>query len=301
MSADALELNAVNKDGWAGSSGKTLTTTQITSLKHTSNFKPRNALLVRHLDGYREVTDSGLISSYGRGGGFLELGSTNSATEIDRVAGANIDDLGQPMVTTEVSYDDTTATYRPWLDIDLFKTVTVPGLDTSTIVPVVNTVTVADGGDGAPVFSLELGAVKDDPETRLARALRRTIGSLNGRSLSAAPAQPFRPVLVPPIVETNSWGGSGTPDTTVMSPPWFPHYTHRTLRVTIGRDAGTTAMTVTVYKNGSSVGTVSTSATGTAAFAYFTSSVTGGTDYLQAKVTTAGTGSTNPSVVIEAM
>ena len=77
---------------------------------------------------------------------------------------------------------------------------------------------------------------------------------------------------------------------------WYPGRSTLT-RVLISRTAGTTALTVTLYKNGVSIGTVTTSADGA------TASVSFGVafaeeDYLTVNATTPGTGTTD--VVVQA-
>ncbi len=141
--------------------------------------------------------------------------------------------------------------------------------------------------------------MRKSPNERFDRALTRMApGTLGGRVEAAAPpmasraTQNYRP---PP--EMAVFSHDGVPPTTA-SGPYVPRSSCKTLNVLIARAAGTSAMTVTIYKNGASIGTVSTTAAGLIATGSITASFTANSDILTVATTTVGTGTTQPTVQI---
>lgn len=85
--------------------------------------------------------------------------------------------------------------------------------------------------------------------------------------------------------------------TVATSPRWYPRTTARLTQVVASlATAGTSDTVVTVYVNGTSVGTLTLRSGVTKASGSFTSALTADTDHLRVGVTTVGTGAADLTV-----
>lgn len=89
----------------------------------------------------------------------------------------------------------------------------------------------------------------------------------------------------------------GSP-TSEVSGPWVPRGNHVTLDILVARATGTSALTVALYKNGVSIGTITTTAVGLIKTGSVAASFAADTDVLTVAATTIGTATTNVTVEV---
>lgn len=117
----------------------------------------------------------------------------------------------------------------------------------------------------------------------------RRLGSLIDRNFEEIDVGAGESITFGSITETIGTDESG---------PFVPRNNHSSLRVLLVRKAGTGAMTVDIYKNGVSVGVVTTTATGLIATAAIDAVFEADTDVLTIAATTVGAGTTWPTCEI---
>lgn len=100
---------------------------------------------------------------------------------------------------------------------------------------------------------------------------------------------------IPESLAFSQWGDTLITD---QSGPWVPHYNHSVVDVLILRTAGTSAMTVSLYKNGVVFGTVSTIASGLTMSDTFEELFVADLDVVTVATTTIGTDTAKPTVQV---
>lgn len=218
-----------------------------------------NALLTRWSGGWLWVEDAASIASNGRREAFLSLGQAASEAEATRLAQAALTLTAEPQVSVQTSIEPAGGD-APYDDFNVGDTVTVPGAQGGTAQRRVLALTVAEDGEGNPVYVPELESVVEAEGRRQARALKRMAnGTLGGTSASASPARALAKREQAQRLETAAWGTESI--TAAESPPW-PWKTGGTLYLFVATltTAGTTATVVDLTLNGSVVATATIAA-----------------------------------------
>jgi len=256
-----------------------------------------NALLIRWANGYVEAVDQASIDEHGRKEGFLQLGNVQSEETAERLAEALFAKLAQPQVATTLAIRPTGSGDEPWLDVFVADFLTAPDDEGGTSSQRMLALTTSADDEGNPIHVPELRSRVEGEADRVHRWLKRLAnGALGGVTSQPAPAQsgigtpqlvPVRWSELPPF----SYPGPITEDT---SGPYRPVSSTRVIRLAAGLAvAGTTATTVALLVNGSSVATLEVGGEGLGQQAYDYTSVevdlsTG--SIVQVQIVTAGIG-----------
>lgn len=267
-----------------------------------------NRLLVRWSGGWHTVEDSDSIATYGLYEGFLSLGAAQSTSEVDRITSAIFNRQAEPLITTAMGVRPTGDGDTPFDDWDVASIVWAPAEDGGSEQVEVETLALVEDADGRITVAPELRTGAELLEATLERQLSRMAnGTLGGSSASASPAEPTGPEPTTPASEGG--GSSNAPDVTfnmveavAVSPSNVGrHRFHQpvsSLEVIATLDiAGTSDTVVTLYKNGASIGTVTLGNGVTDATATISESFNGSSDYVQARVTSVGSGTPTELVV----
>lgn len=256
-----------------------------------------NALLVRYAGGYHEVVDQDSIDEHGRAEGFLQLGGVQSEEDVETIASSLFAQMANPQVGTIMAIDPTGVGDVPNRHYRKGDYIIAPDENgVPTLQRVRSLTTTVDRETGKLLFVPELRDIVEEETDRLNRWLKRLAnGALGGSTNTPSPAT----------------GGSGTPQLEAITfgelPPFsFPgpistdtsgHYRPITATRIVRwqcslRVAGTTATTIALIVNGSTVDTMTIGGggTGVADFdsAPYEADVSTGT-IVQVAVTTAGT------------
>jgi hypothetical protein len=255
-----------------------------------------NALLVHWQGGYHEVVDAASIVTYGRREAPLKLGAAQSVEEVEWVAARVFAQWATPAESLSVGHEPIGDDDVPFRDFGVadWITVDVEGVPTSARV---RGLTLTEDSEGNPIYTEELGTLRQEHELRLTRWLQRMAdGTIGGTNLSASPVssapasadtKTSRPDLEPfsypgllGIVESGGW------------PYESPYRLTRVLGTL--RVAGSSTTTVRAKKNGVAVGDPITFAAGaTRAAVDFAVDFAADVDLLSFEITAAGTGASD--------
>lgn len=254
-----------------------------------------NALLVRWSDGFHEVIDQDSIDALGRKEGFIQLGSLQSTEEVETVCAALFRYMANPQISTVLAIDPTGNGDTPGIHFVKGDYITAPAAEGGTASQRVRALTTTTDENGNPIFVPELRSAVEVEVDRLNRWLKRLAnGALGGSTDTPSPATtgggapgivPVRFAELPPF----SLPGPVVVD---ISGHYRPVVATRIVRWSASlRVSGTTATTVALLLNGTSVDSITLGGDGTGVAAYeavsFEADISTGT-VVQIQVTSAG-------------
>lgn len=131
-------------------------TGDVLASESTSNASAvRTRALVRHAAGWVEVVDTAAQSAHGRREAGLQLGSTSSDTQAERLALSALGDLGEPEVTLTATITSAVGP-QPYADFDMGDVITCPGVDGTLGAARVMSITADENDDGLLTYTLQL-------------------------------------------------------------------------------------------------------------------------------------------------
>lgn len=166
-----------------------------------------NALLVRWMDGWREVLRQSSIDVIGRREAFLSMGAVQTTEEVDRVANMQLDVVANPRTAIATDLAPMGQPDRPYRAFNVGDTITVPDYGTGTSSQRVRALTGAEDDYGEITYSPELGDLILEEQERTLQAVKKmSDGTLEGDSPVAQPrlrAQVQR-IWAPPSMPSTS-------------------------------------------------------------------------------------------------
>lgn len=141
-----------------------------------------NALLVRWVGGWHEVTDAASITAHGRREALLGLGAAQSVREVERIAARQLDIYAD--VRTSVTVSPTDVVTVPGLG----DRVTVPDSDGTPVLERVMARTFTEDENGTVTFAAEVHDVLLTAQQRWEQAIKSmSDGTIRGDSKVATP------------------------------------------------------------------------------------------------------------------
>jgi hypothetical protein len=265
--------------------------------------KLATALVVKYRGGYLEVVSGD--ATYGRREALvsLDVGSDEQATII------------ATQILTLLAADDTrysveifptvaAPTTRPVFGFNLLDYISTPNADLqANAFRRVTGITYAQDDDGIIGFVPDMGPLGELAEEELQRAIRRMlIGSLVGATDAFAPTavRTSTPEKHDPALQPMIFNYPGALAASIISARWYVRRPAVATKITYSlQTAGTSTTTVTLLKNGSTWQTLSGLTTGVNKADAIISQLLAKDDYIQATVTTAGTGAADLTVQVD--
>jgi len=249
----------------------------------------QTALLLRTNDGWIEETNSGV--GIRRKESFLSLGASTEDDHALNVANATFNIASVPQETWSAKAVDMSG-HVPFHDFNVGDWVLGPDEDGDLIKQRVIGITLTQDAEGNVYYVPQLNDTRHQHIKRIKRWLKSMAkGTASGRVANASPhdAQDFGNLVDsnPNEVPISHAGRL----TNRVSTPYSPWFDSTLVEVYVGLDtAGTTDTVLTVYQNGSSIGTITILAGHTTGSTAFNNDFAANSDKLTVQVTTIGTG-----------
>lgn len=248
----------------------------------------QSALLIRTNDGWIEEVNSG--TGIRRRESYLSLGSSTNDTHTVNVAVAAFDKAGVPQESWSAKALDASG-HLPFHDFSVGDWVLGPDEDGDLVKQRVIAITLTQDSDGNVFYIPQLNDTRHAQAKRTRRWLKSMAkGTAAGRVANASPhaAQAGAVDDSSPVEIPISHAGALTSNVSTPYTPWSDA-TLIEVMVSLGTTASTDTI-LTVYQNGSSIGTVTIPAGQDTASGDFNDGFTANVDKLTVQVTTIGTG-----------